>query len=92
MTKYLIIGSLAWIIVTGLAVAAFAGDSTTPSPFELLVPTVIEVEDLGPLPRRWTDEQAYAHLDEDAPMPVPVPLPAGLWLLAGALVALRVIK
>jgi hypothetical protein len=50
------------------------------------------VEDLGPLPRRWTDEQAYAHLDEDVPLPMPVPLPAGLWLLAGALIALRVIK
>jgi hypothetical protein len=56
------------------------------------VPTVIETADLGPLPRRWTDEQAYAHLDQDEPLPVPVPLPAGLWLLAGALLALRVIK
>ena len=92
MTKYMVIGTLAWIIVTGLLVAAHAGDSVIPGPFELLQPFVIEVEDLGPLPRRWTDEQAYAHLDEDAPMPVPVPLPAGLWLLAGALVALRVIK
>ena len=73
-----------------VATACHAGDSTTPGPFELLVPTVIEVEDLGLLPRRWTDEQAYAHLDEDAPMPVPVP--AAFWLLAGALIALRVVK
>ena len=72
------------------ATACLAGDSTSPGPFELLVPTVIEVEDLGLLPRRWTDEQAYAHLDEDAPMPVPVP--AAFWLLAGALLALRVVK
>ena len=72
------------------ATACHAGDSTAPGPFELLVPTVIEVEDLGLLPRRWTDEQAYAHLDEDTPMPVPVP--AAFWLLAGALLALRVVK
>lgn len=88
--KWIVIFTAAWVIATGLAVAAFAGDSTTPGPFELLVPTVIELEDLGPLPRRWTDEQAYAHLDEDAPMPVPVP--AAFWLLAGALLALRVVK
>ena len=78
--------------ILALASPAFAGDSVIPGPFELLVPTVIETADLGPLPRRWTDEQAYAHLDQDEPLPVPVPLPAGLWLLAGALLALRVIK
>ena len=72
------------------ATACHAGDGTAPGPFELLVPTVIEVEDLGLLPRRWTDEQAFAHLDEDAPMPLPVP--AAFWLLAGALIALRVVK
>jgi hypothetical protein len=76
--------------IIALASPAFAGDSVIPGPFELLVPTVIETADLGPLPRRWTDEQAYAHLDQDEPMPVP--LPAGLWLLAGALLALRVVK
>ena len=92
MTKYMVIGTLAWIIVTGLLVAAHAGDSVIPGPLELLQPFVIEVEDLGPLPRRWTDEQAYAHLDEDEPLPMPVPLPAAFWLLAGALLALRVIK
>ena len=78
--------------IIALASQAHAGDSTTLGPLELLQPFVIEVEDLGPLPRRWTDEQAYAHLDEDVPLPMPVPLPAGLWLLAGALLALRVIK
>ena len=75
-----------------IATACHAGDSTTLGPLELLQPFVIETQDLGPLPRRWTDEQAYAHLDEDVPLPMPVPLPAGLWLLAGALIALRVIK
>ena len=88
--KYFIILTASWIIVTGLAVAAFAGDSTTPGPFELLVPTVIETADLGPLERRFTDAQLYAFLDEDAPLPVP--LPAAFWLLAGALLALRVAK
>jgi hypothetical protein len=78
--------------ILALASQAHAGDSTTPGAFELLVPTVIEVEDLGPLDRRFTDEQLFAFLDEDAPLPVPVPLPAGLWLLAGALLALRVVK
>ncbi len=76
--------------IIALASQAHAGDSVIPGPFELLVPTVIETADLGPLPRRWTDEQAYAHLDQDEPLPVP--LPAGLWLLAGALIALRVVK
>ena len=88
--KYLIILTASWIIVTGLLVAAHAGDSTTPGAFELLVPTVIETADLGPLERRFTDAQLYAFLDEDEPLPVP--LPAGLWLLAGALLALRVAK
>jgi hypothetical protein len=73
-----------------IATSCHAGDSTTLGPLELLQPYVIEVQDLGPLPRRWTDEQALAFLDEDAPLPVP--LPAGLWLLAGALLALRVVK
>jgi hypothetical protein len=77
-----------------IATACHAGDSTTPGPLELLTPFVIEVQDLGPLERRFTDEQLFAFLDEDAPLPVPVPvpIPAGLWLLAGALLALRVVK
>ena len=82
------------LLILALASQAHAGDSTTAGPFELLVPTVIEVQDLGPLERRFTDAQLFAFLDEDAPLPlpVPVPLPAGLWLLAGALLALRVVK
>jgi hypothetical protein len=82
--------------ILALASPACAGDSTTPGPLELLTPFVIETADLGPLERRFTDEQLFAFLDEDAPLPdplpVPVPLPAGLWLLAGALIALRVVK
>ena len=76
------------------ATACHAGDSTATGPLELLTPFVIETADLGPMPRRFTDAQLFAFLDEDAPLPLPlpVPLPAGLWLLAGALLALRVVR
>ena len=100
MMKYLFIFTVSYLILTVTTVIAFAGDSVSGSqlsPFELLVPTVVEVEDLGPLlmrSDRFDDAALRAFVfggsSYEAPLPAiaHVPLPHGFWLMAGGLLAL----
>ena len=82
---------------------AYAGDSVMAGPVEVLMPTVIEVEDYGPLAgfgnlsdwwagRGVSQPMLTSYLDEDQPLtPAPVPLPSAGAMLALALGSLLIV-
>ena len=82
-----------------IAATAHAGDSVSPGPVEILLPTVIEVEQLGalfppPLSDRWGDDDLRRFVFDGEPLepPAPVPLHGGHLFLATALVSLAAMR